>query len=187
MDQITTSTRIRFRSPASYPQIREAARINAFCQDYTQLYKRPTNDPELISAMRKLANSESFDPDGLLLLSSIVIDRILISKPPWVKRHAGQLLTVSTDLHSRQAERAEEKGKFNIAVREYWTAGRNADVMRVYQRWANRDKSRGNIREAQALQEMLNRGTHPLNTPVFSIYTTPAIAKKLLSSTKRKE
>lgn len=179
MDQITTSTRIRFRSPASYPQIREAARINDFCIAYTQLYKRPTDDQELISAMRKLAKSESSDPDGLLLLSSIVIDRILISKPPWVKRHVGQLLTVSTDLHSRQAERAEEKGRFNIAVREYWTAGKLADVMRVYQRWANRDKSRGNIREAQALQEMLNRGTHPLNTP--------AIAKKLLSSTKRKE
>lgn len=189
MDQINKPRTIRLRRPDSYPQIREASRITEFCNNYTTyLHNKPTNDPELKNAMCRLVDSEpSRQPGSLLLLSSIMLDKALNSNPRWINGQLGQLLAVSTALHVRQARSAEENGRFNIAAREYWVAGNKVDVIRVYQIWANRDRDRGNIREAKALQEMLDRGTHPLDTPAFYKDTIPEIAKKLLISAKRKE
>ena len=180
-----TTRHSSFRSPVPYYQIGEAVRIIKFCKDYSSfLYTKPSNDIGLNDAMRELNDSNSSDTDRLLLLSNSLLDCTISTNPRWINVEA-DLLPISINLHLRHAELSEQKGRFSAAAREFWAAGDNASVVRVYWKWVKSDREKGNLLDAARLEQQLKRGEHPLSAPIFKNTISGAAKRNPLLYAKR--
>ncbi len=145
---------------------------------------KPSDDPGLNEAMRKLTRHTSSDTRILLLLSHSLLDGVASAKPLWINTES-DILPVSIKLHIRHAELSEKNGRFSEAAREFWHAGDNANVVRIYWKWVEADRKKGNLLDAAKLELQLKRGEHPLSAPIFRDALPSSVKRDHIFSAKR--